>query len=166
MKVQIEISEDQFKELLEKELKDLPKEDIQNILLESIRSYLYHEDITETEEIKYSYDNSIKEPAKIIRKQNYDKLNALLVREESSWSTRNVSPSKLFTQMLNDCDFSGLQDVVDNMIKDLKDNYHNILIEVMSKRLADSFIHDCRFQTELTDIIARTIDQRENSIKF
>ena len=160
MKVQIEINENQFTELLEKELGDLPKEDIQAILLESIKSYLHHEDITETQEIINSLNGRIKEPAKIIRKQNYDKLNALLIREESSWGNRNSRPSELFSQMLNQCNFSGLQDIVDEMIEDLKNNYHNILVEAMSKRIADSLINDYKFQQELTDVVQMNIRMR------
>lgn len=163
MKIQIEINEEQFKELLENELKDLPKEDIQQVLLESIRSYLHNEDITEIKEEINPYNGTVREPAKIIRKHNYDKLNAFLIREEHSWGGSSYKqPSNLFESMLKQCDFSGLQDIVDDMIKDLKENYHSILVETISKRIADSFLNDYRFTSELTDIIQRELNCRNN----
>lgn len=158
MKVQIEVSEDQFKELLEKELADLPKEAIQTMLIESIKAYLHHEDVTETEAVVASY--GVREPACITRRQNFDNLNAFLVDEEHDLYNRCKQPSQLFVQMLKDCDFSGLQDIVDDMIKDLKDNYHHILVEAVSKRLADSLINDYGFQSQMTDIIMRELNRR------
>lgn len=161
MRVELEVNEEQFKELVEKELKDLPKEAIQTILIESIKSYLHHEDIKEIQEEKYP-DGSIKEPAKIIHKDNYDNLNAFLIREESNWGggSYNTQPSDLFSDMLKQCDFSGLQNIVDDMIKDLKENYHNILVEAISKRIADSFINDYNFTSEITDIVRFNLNKK------
>lgn len=163
-KIQIEIDEEQFKELVENEIKDLPKEEVQKIILEAIKSYLYHDDIQEIQEVKSVYNDSI-EPAKIIRKPNYDKLNAFLIRKDSSYytSTRNSEPSELFISLLNDCDFSGLQEIVDDMIKDLKENYHDILVEAISKKIAASFINDYNFKSELADIVNTVLNQRNNN---
>ena len=162
--IQVEVNEEEFKELLEKELKDLPKEEIQKILLESIKSYFVHDDIQEVEETKDRYSGEIN-PAKIIRKPNYEKLNALLIRRKSGYGCNQewTEPTDLFNNMLKQCDFSGLQDIVDEMIKDLKENYHDILVEVISKRIADSFIKDYGFQSEVANIVNVVLNQRNNN---
>ena len=39
MKIEINVDETQFKDILDKELQDLPKEVLQNIIVESIKGY-------------------------------------------------------------------------------------------------------------------------------
>lgn len=164
MKIQVEIPEEQFKELLEKELKDLPKEQIQQILLESIRSYVDGDTIVKLEDIRQNNYGDTEYNVSTTRK-SHDKLNALLTEKQSGGyfsSGGYVSPSPLFKDILKQCDFSGLQDIVDDMIKDLRENHHNILIEVMSRRIVDSFTNDHKFQSELTDVIQVQLNARNS----
>lgn len=141
----------------------MPKEEIQHILLESIRSYFNSEEVTEVEAVLNSYDGSVREPAKVIRKPVHDKMNMFLLQDKNNGYYSSVKePSKLFDNMVKQCDFSGLQDIIDDMIRDLKENYQNILIGVLSKRLADSFINDYKFTSELTNIIEINLRQRNN----
>ena len=88
-------------------------------------------------------------------------MNALLIRRKSGYSSNQnwTEPTDLFNDMLKQCDFSGLQDIVDDMIKDLKENYHSILVEVISKRIADSFVNDYRFKSEVADIVNVVLNQ-------
>ena len=61
--------------------------------------------------------------------------------------------NSLLIDLLKECDFSGLQEIVDIMIKDLKDNYHDILVEILSKQLVGSMINTYEFGNKVTDIV-------------
>lgn len=135
MEVKIEVNEEQFKDLLEKELTDLPKETIQNILIESIKEYLKEDD--------------------------YKNLNAFLVNKECNhYSNYSIQPSQFFYSMLENCDYSSLQEVADNMIKDLKENYQQILIQVLSNQLANGIANNDVFRANLRDVIDQELYKR------
>ena len=151
-KIQIEIDEDQFRSLIEKEITDLPKDQIQKILLESIRSYLEGDSTIKIEEVRKNEYGATIYPVETNRK-NYDKLNALLIKKEDFYRGTNYEASNLLINLLKECDFSGLQEIVDNMIKDLKDNYHDILVEILSKQLVGSMINTYEFGNKVTDIV-------------
>lgn len=151
-KIQIEVDEDQFKSLIEKEITDLPKDQIQKIIIESIKSYLTGDETIKIEEVtKNSYNTTIY-PVEVNRR-NYNNLNALLIKKEDYYNGTNYRPSDLFINLLKECDFSGLQEVVDKMINDLKDNYHSILIEILSKQLVNSIFDERNFKGNVLDII-------------
>jgi hypothetical protein len=136
MEVKINVSEDQFKELLEKELKNLSKETIQNILVECIKGY-------------FSEDN----------KRNLE--NIFLVRGNSYGTS--YQPSRFLESILEKCDFSGLQEVVDNCIKDLKENYDHILIKVLSSMISESLSSTYNFKYAVQNEICNELARRDNN---
>ena len=138
MEVKIEVNEEQFKDLLEKELADLPKETVQNILIESIKEYLKEDD--------------------------YKNLNAFVVNKEyDHYSYCSKQPSKFLYSMLENCDYSGLQEVADDMIKDLKENYQQILIQVLSNQLANGIANNDVFRANLRDVIDQELYKRNQN---
>ena len=134
MEVKIDVSEDQFKELLEKELNDLPKETIQNILTECIKGY-------------FSKDNSQVLENIFIAKARYSDY---------------VTPSRFLESILEKCDFSGLQEVVDNCIKDLKENYEHILIKVISSMISESLFNTHNFKFAVESVVCDELNRRHN----
>ncbi len=151
-KIQIEVDEDQFKSLIEKEITDLPKDQIQKIIIESIKSYLTGDETIKIEEVtKNSYGTTIY-PVKVYRR-NYNNLNALLTKIYDNYSGTSYQASDFLINLIKECDFSGLQEVVDNMIEDLKNNYHTILIEIVSKQLVNSIFNERDFKENVLNII-------------
>ena len=151
-KIQIEVDEDQFKSLIEKEITDLPKDQIQKIIIESIKSYLTGDETIKIEEVtKNSYNTTIY-PVEVNRR-NYNNLNALLTKRYDNYSGTSYQASDFLINLIKECDFSGLQEVVDNMIEDLKNNYHTILIEVLSKQLVNSIFDERNFKDSVLNII-------------
>lgn len=163
-KIQIEVDEDQFKELLEKEITDLPKEEIQKILLESIKSYLEGDStILIDEVVKNKYGNTVY-PVEV-NKKDYSILNGLLIKREDYYNGISYKASDFLINLLEECDFSGLQELVDSMIEDLKNNYHTILVEVLSKQLLSSIFDERNFRNNVKDII-RVYLQNQNNNKI
>lgn len=156
MKVELNVDEEQFKELLEKEFKDLPKEKIQNILVESIKTYLNPDDLIDNQ-------------SNVVLGQTYRKehpLNKLLMQSTTyHYNSTTVEPSNLLRTLLLQCDFSALQEVVDKMIEDLKENYHSILVELLSCYMAKGITENTTFRFEMEQIIQDEFykrDQRNN----
>lgn len=136
MKVELNVDEEQFKELLEKELKDLPKETLQEILVQSIKEYFVQD--------------------------GFKNLNVFLVeRERYGYGVKG--PSRFLECMMEKCDYSGLQEVVDKMIKDLKENYHTILMEVLSDRLVSGLINTTSFKIGMEETIREHILKMNNN---
>ena len=107
MKVEINVDETQFKDILDKELQDLPKEVLQNIIVESIKGYF--------------------------QQDNYKNVEKIFLHEEKSsygWSSHN-KPNELLTSVLKNCDYYQLQEVVDEAINTLKEEHYNILKDIL-----------------------------------
>ena len=138
MEVKLDISEEQLKELMEKELKDLPKEMIQNILVECIKGYFS------------SNDNA--------------RLENIFVEQRNSWNYVK-EPSQFLQKILNDCDYSGLQEVVDKCIEDLKENYRNILLTAISESLINGLTNTYSFQNVIRESIRDELIRLNNPIQ-
>lgn len=136
MQVSIEVNEEQFKDLLEKELKDLPKETLQEILIQSIKEYFVQD--------------------------GFKNLNVFLVESER-YGYGVKGPSRFLERMMEKCDYSGLQEMVDSMIKDLKENYHTILMEILSDRLVSGLMDTTSFRTGVEETIRDHIWKMNNN---
>jgi len=126
MEVKVEVSEDQLKELLDKEIKDLPKEIIQNILIECIKEYFSEND--------------------------HRKINNIFIEEHNRYGY-TTQPSHFFETILRDCDYSGLQEIVDNCIKDLKENYESLLIKIITYMIAESLSKTTNFKSSMNEAV-------------
>ena len=117
MKVEINIDETQFKELLEGHLSQLPEDTIKNIIVESIRGYF--------------------------SQNNYEKIENLFIETKNSYGYPEKVASPFLGRLVRDCDYSGLQDVLDAAIKNLVENNERILkdmfIEAIASKMTDTY---------------------------
>ena len=113
MEVKIQVDETKFKDVLENELDAFNPEDLHDIIAECIGEYF--------------------------RSNNYKALEKIMF---DSGFYRDT-PSALLKEAVTKCDYSGLQDVVDAMINRLRNNYQDVLAEVLwlqiSRTLANSY---------------------------
>ena len=104
MQVTININdESRFKEIIEKELYALDKEELKNIIVEAIREGLKDND--------------------------YDLAKRILI-SKSPYSSYNTEPSELTKELVKKADVSAIQEVADAMIADLKENHSKFLSDM------------------------------------
>ena len=111
MKVEINVDEMQFKELLDKQLTELPQEVIQNIIIESIREYFTQDD--------------------------YKMIENLFIETKTSYGYTEKNSSYFLQGLMRGCDYSKLQEVVDAAIENLKENNERILKDMFIEAIAD-----------------------------
>lgn len=110
MEIKIDVDELQFKEVLNKQLRDMPEDIIQKIIMECIREYF--------------------------TQNNCEMISKLFVQtNRESWGYEKKSSTEFLERVMKECDYSKLQDVVDMAIENLKDDYHHILMEVLTNQL-------------------------------
>ena len=127
MDVTINVDEEMFKEVLEKELVALPKEKIQEILVKAIEAYF--------------------------SKNNYEMIDKLLIEKNSyKWDNPDC-PTEFTKQLIENTDHSKLQDIVDKCIEKLSNNYEKILITMLTNIFTQGLVDDYNFQTQLKKII-------------
>lgn len=138
MKVEINVDETQFKDILDKELQDLPKEVLQNIIVESIKGYF--------------------------QQDNYKNVEKIFLREEkSSYGWSNNKPNELLTSVLKNCDYYQLQEVVDEAINTLKEEHYNILKDILKDIFIIGLTTNYTFQSSLESAINDVLCRRGNS---
>ena len=90
---------------------------------------------------------------------NYEKSNGVKTDRYSNYATK---PSPFLESILEECDFSGLQEVVDNCIKDLKENYEQILIKVISSMISESLFNTHNFKFAVESVVCDELNRRHN----
>lgn len=140
MKVELNVDEAQFKDVLDKEFKDLPKEVLQDAIVQSIKRYF--------------------------EQNNYANVQNLFLYETTkgynSWDTRIIS-TEFLNGLLKDCDYSGLQDVVDEAIKTVKENHMSVLCSLISDIVAHGLCADYHFRNELENAIQDVLCRMKNN---
>jgi len=139
MEVKINVDEAMFKDILENELKALPKEKIQEALVESIKEYF--------------------------RSCDYDAIKKLLIIEKPYYSRYDCDkPSPFAKNLIESADLSGLQDVIDKCIETLKTNYEEILKKVILESIISGFTNSGTFQNAVELAITAEINKLENRL--
>jgi hypothetical protein len=127
MKLEINVDETQFKDILDKELKEMPKEVIQDVIVKSIQGYF--------------------------EQNNYENVQRLFVQTtETRWDTKKTSTDFL-NGLVKDCDYSALQDVVDKAIEDVKENHRSIVCDLISKIITNGLFTDYNFRSALDNAV-------------
>ena len=129
MEVKIEVSNEMFAEVLDKELKALQQEELHSILVECIGEYF--------------------------RQNNYNNIENLIVKKDR-WGCYDGS-SDFINSSIKSCDFSALQDVVDRCIYRMKNNYEYILRDIIANTFVTGLMQNCEFQHSLKTVIEDTI---------
>ena len=127
MKVEINVDEMQFKELLDKQLTELPQEVIQNIIIESIREYFTQND--------------------------YQMIENLFIKKETHYGYTEKSSSEFLNRLMNGCDYSKLQEVVDAAVENLKENNERILKDMLIEALANSLSNTFSMRQSVENIL-------------
>ncbi len=135
MEVKISVDESRIPEILEKELNALNPKEIHEVVMQCIKEYL-------------SLDNY----------KNTERL--FIYKQETYYGSTQDAPTELLYKILKEnIDYSSLQNVVDNCIDEIKNNYESLLIKVITDMIATSLLTTHNMQ----EILSKTI--RENLIK-
>ena len=117
MNITINIDETQFKEILDKELKELPKEDLQEIIKQAFSQYML---------------------------SNPDIVRNMFVKE-SSYSYYKYAPTDLMKDIVNGIDFSKeCEEVVQALKKELIGNSREIFEQLILKTIAKNMFDGIR----------------------
>ena len=68
----------------------------------------------------------------------------------------------MLKEAITKCDYSGLQDVVDVMIDKLRNDYQNILIEMLWSQISKSLAYSYSIQDSMSIAIRNAIDSERN----
>ena len=132
MEVKIQVDETQFKDILENELAAFKPEELHDVIEECIGEYF--------------------------RSNNYKALEKIMF---DSGFYRDT-PSALLKEAITKCDYSGLQDVVDVMIDKLRNDYQNILIEMLWSQISKSLAYSYSIQDSMGIAIRNAIENERN----
>lgn len=135
MEIKIEVSDDMFTELAEKELKALTPEQLQEVILNGI--------------------------SKSLEANDYKLVNDLLF-ERGIGSKDFTSLAK---QMVASADYSKLQGVVDKCIEEIQTNYRNILIDVLTNSLVSGLMNSYEMYQKLHDSVRAEVYNTLNDMK-
>lgn len=143
MDIKIEINEDQFRELLEKEFDNLSKETLHSILMKSFKEALVANDNKILKDLLMEKDDT---------------------RYYSSYKDHYI-PTNFTKSIINSAtDTSKVQEIFDLMIDDIKENHREIMLQLFSSIVASSLADNWDFKTKLNCAIQEQINVY-NSIK-
>ena len=129
MKVEINIDETQFKELLDGHLSKLPEDTIKNIIVESIHEYFTH--------------------------NNYEMIENLFIETKERYGFREKSATPFLQKLVKDCDYSKLQDVLDAAIKNLEENNERILKDMFIEVIAYGMGNTYSFKDSVREVLMK-----------
>ena len=132
MKVEINIDETQFKELLDGHLSKLPEDTIKNIIVESIHGYF--------------------------SQNNYERIENLFIETKDHYGYKEKCASPFLQRLVRDCDYSKLQDVLDAAINNLVENNEKILKNMFIEAIAAKMHNTYSFE----DSVRRVLIERNN----
>lgn len=135
--VTIEVDEKMFADVINKELEALPKEKIQDIIVESIGEYL--------------------------RSNNYENIERLFIDIKDRYGYKDVYAKPVMEKLVAGCDYSKLQDVVDAAIDSLKADYNKILIDTISECIVRGMTDHYGFRQAVEDSVRSIIAQNNNN---
>ena len=119
MEIKIEVSDEMFSEVCEKELKALSPEDVKDVIIQCIGEYFRNNNYANTEKLVVS-------------------------RKNNAWSFCDTYEATEFTnRLVKALDYSALQDVLDASIETLKNKHEdlikNILLEAMIRGISNTY---------------------------
>ena len=133
MKVEINVDETQLKDILDKELTDLPKEVLQDVIVQSIKGYF--------------------------EQNNYENVQKIFLNETKGYYgyDTKITSTEFLNKLVKDCDYSELQSVVNEAIKDIKENHRSIVCDLISGIIANGLFGDCQFKYQLENAVRDVI---------
>lgn len=138
MDITISIDENMFAEVIEKELKALPSEKLQDIIVSAIQKYFEENGNT------------------IIR-------DLLLRKSEYGYYYRS-EPTDFMREIVKNADYSKLNDFVNKSIDLLSTNYDSVLKEVLADALISGLTaNNFNYRDNLSEVIKREVYKMENN---
>lgn len=139
MQITINIEESQLQEVMDQQLKALDSEYLGEVVAKAIEEYF--------------------------RLDNYKNIEKLIFKDDKYYgSKKELSP--LMMRAVAEADYSGLQDVVDAAIDQLKKNYSQILIcavsDMITKGIVDSQSLSDKVKFVAAEQIWSTLNQNNN----
>lgn len=131
MDITIKIDDDsRFNDIIKNELNALNPEELHEIIISVIKEAL--------------------------TANNYEIIKSLLVEERSTGWCKAYEPTQLTISIIEKCDYSQMQDIVNNMIDYLKNNHKDllekILINIFDRGLCNSYSFRESVENVFTDI--------------
>ena len=111
MNITINVDETQFKDLLEKELKEMPKEELHELIKMAFTQYIT---------------------------QDPNALKDLFVKKDNSYYSNGVVPTDFTRKIINDIDFSSIAAEIAKPVEDL---FKNNIREIVEQLVAQSISH-------------------------
>ena len=138
MKIEIEVNEEQFATVLQKTIAELPKEKLEELVLEGFRKYL------ETN------------PNKVVG----------MVAKFSSWNNEIVGPTPCFEKAITEVVKTDemYRKLAEDMLQIIKDNYDHIIRDIMLKMMLQGFVRNQDFQADLETTIKSIMYQANQNI--
>lgn len=135
MKIEIEVNEEQFATVLQKTIAELPKEKLEELVLEGFRKYLEAN------------------PNKVVG----------MVAKFSSWNNEIVGPTPCFEKAITEVVEADetYRKLAEDMLQSIKDNYNHIIREIMLKMMLQGLVRNQDFQANLEKTV-RDIIYRAN----
>lgn len=133
MQLVLNISDEQFKDSIQDQIKAIDPKDLQGALVSAIKTYF-------TED-KYA-------------------LEKLLFVQQSYGS--NKEPSDILKNAMASLDYSELQPLVDDSIKLLRERYDRLLRDMLMQQIAEQLTKTYSFQSELQMAIQEELYRREH----
>lgn len=135
MQVTINVDETMFAEVIDKELKALSSDAIKEIILTAVGEYL--------------------------RQSNYKHTEELIFKNPSTnYYSKEFTP--LVDRMVKSADYSGLQDIVDKCIEEVKSNYEHLLVKAISAAIIGGLSYDYQFSEAVRREVMAVLDAKEN----
>lgn len=137
MQITLNIDEELFNSTLGKALNDLKPEQLNDILIECIREYFLGNDGKNIEKLLYE-------------------------EHDPAWGRRQTFITNFTNKLINDCDYSGLQEVADKCITNIKENSDKILKDILAEMMIRGLCDKYNFQERVKDAISDEMIRRNN----
>ena len=126
-----------FQNVVEEGIKALPKEKLQELIVEGIGEYL--------------------------RANNYANVEKIFIDVRNDYGYKNIYANDIMRKLVSDCDYSKLQDVVDAAIENLKTNYEQVLIETISGCIIDGLTDRYKFKEAIKEAVHFNMISMQNN---
>lgn len=137
MQITLNIDEELFNSTLGKALNDLKPEQLNDILIECIKEYFLGNDGKNIEKLLYE-------------------------EHDNGWGHRQTLMTNFTNKLISDCDYSGLQEVADNCVTNIKENSDKLLKDILAEMMITGLCDKYNFQSILRDTISREMFRGSN----
>ena len=134
MELKVQVSDELFKDVAENSLRALKPEQLTEICQQAILEFF--------------------------KRNNYDNVEKLIVDKGNySW---DYKASDFTHRIIESCDFSKLQEVVDKCIEELTNNYESMIKNIIADMICNGLTNNYAFQESLKHIIREEIIKGHN----